>query len=147
MWSKSYSQTVKGLTAQQVWDVWSDVNQWHTWQDDIEHARLDGEFKTGASFLFRPKGGPNITIELSHVEPGAVFVDVTRFPLARMVDSHEIIPRGDALEIKTTVTIQGPLSFVWRKLVAENVASGLQVQTEKLIEKARLHGRGVALQA
>jgi hypothetical protein len=146
MWSSSYSKTVKGLTAQQVWDVWTDVNQWHTWQDDIDYARLEGEFESGNSFKFRPKGGPDIRIELGKVERDSVFVDITRFPLARMIDSHELIQRGDALEIKTTLTLRGPLSFVWRKLVAENIASGLPLQTDKLIEKAA-NGRSITVQA
>jgi len=137
MWSKSYSKTVKGLTVSQVWKVWADVNQWHTWQDDIEYATLDGEFKKGNSFRFKPKGGPKFNIELIRVEPNSVFVDLTKFPLAKMYDSHELIDHGNELEIKTTISIEGPLSFLWRKIVAEGVASGMKDQTERLIEKAR----------
>lgn len=137
MWSKSYSETVEGLNASQIWKVWTDVNQWHTWQDDIEYAKLDGEFRKGNVFRFKPKGGPNIKIELTEVKPNSIFVDLTRFPLARMYDSHELIDHGNKLEIKTTIRIHGPLSFLWRKLVAENVANGMKKQTERLIEKAR----------
>ena len=146
MWTSSYSKTIRGLTAQQVWDVWTDVNQWHTWQDDIDYARLEGEFKSGNSIKFRPRGGPDINIELSRVEPASVFVDVTRFLLAKMVDSHELIEHGDALEIRTTLTLQGPLSFLWRKLVVENIARDLPAQTDRLIAKAS-HGRSIAVQA
>ena len=137
MWSKSYSKTVKGLKASQVWKVWADVNQWHTWQNDIEYAKLDGEFKKGNAFHFKPKGGPTFNIELTKVEPNSIFVDLTKFPLAKMYDSHELIVRGDELEIRTTISIEGPLSFVWRKIVAENVANGMKEQTERLVEKAR----------
>lgn len=137
MWTKSYSQTVKDLTVDQVWRVWTDVNQWHTWQDDIEYAKLDGEFKAGSVLRFKPKGGPSLNIELKKVAPQTVFVDLTRFPLAKMYDCHELIPHGDELEIKTTISVSGPLSLVWRKLVAENVAHSVPDQTRKLIEKAR----------
>ena len=137
MWCKVYCKRVKGLNAGQVWKVWSDVNQWHTWQDDIEYANLDGEFESGNVIHFKPKGGPKIRIVLTKVEPNLVFVDLTRFPLSKMYDSHELVTHGDELEIKTTISIRGPLSFVWRKLVAENVAHGMRAQTQKLIEKAR----------
>ena len=137
MWSKTYSQKVTGLKADHVWKVWTDVNQWHTWQDDIEYAKLEGEFKVGKRFLFKPKGGPKINIELTSVEPKRIFIDLTRFPLAKMYDSHEIINHGDELEIKTTISIEGMLSFIWRKLVAENVANGMKEQTEKLIARAK----------
>ena len=137
MWSRSYSTTVKGLKANQVWKVWTDVNRWHTWQDDIDYAKLDGEFKSGTIFRFKPKGAPKINIELTKVEPNSVFIDLTRFPLAKMYDSHELIDRGDELEIKTTISVDGPLSFVWRKLVAENIVDGLKDQTQRLIDKVR----------
>jgi hypothetical protein len=137
MWSRTYSQKVKGLSAEHLWEVWTDVNQWHTWQDNIEYADLDGEFAAGKSFLFKPKNGSAISIELTEVEPRRNFTDVTRFPLAKMRGTHEIIERGDELEVKTTINIDGLLSFVWRKLVAEEVANGLKVQTEKLIERTK----------
>ena len=71
------------------------------------------------------------------MEPNSVFIDLTRFPLAKMYDSHELIDRGDELEIKTTISVDGPLSFVWRKLVAENIVDGLKDQTQRLIDKVR----------
>ena len=135
MWTKSYSKIVENLDAAKVWTVWTDVDQWHTWQDDIEYAKLNGEFEKGGLIHFKPRGGPNIKLELAEVKPDSVFVDLTRFPLARMFDSHELIDHGGNLEIKSTIRIQGPLSFLWRKLVAENVANGLEQQTDKLIEK------------
>ncbi|MEO5672565.1 MAG: SRPBCC family protein [Ramlibacter sp.] len=138
MWTQSYSKTVSGLSAAQVWKVWSDVDRWHLWQDDIEFARMNGPFESGGSFKFKPKGGPNLTLELSEVRPGEMFVDITRFPLARMVDSHEIIKRGDALEIKTTVRMEGPLAFLWRKLVGEDVVKSLPAQTDNLIAQVAL---------
>ena len=47
MWNKTYRKTVEGINAVQVWNVWADVNRWHTWQDDIEYAKLTGEFISG----------------------------------------------------------------------------------------------------
>ena len=138
MWTQSYSKTVKDLSAAQVWKVWSDVDRWHLWQDDIEFARMNGPFETGGSFKFKPKGGPNLTLELSEVRPNALFVDITRFPLARMVDSHELIERDGGLEIKTTVRMEGPLAFLWRKIVGEDVVKSLPAQTDNLIAQAAL---------
>lgn len=137
MWTKSYSKTVEGLSAARVWKVWTDVNQWHTWQDDIDYAMLDGPFGKGNVVRFKPKGGPMIKLELTEVKANSFFVDLTRFPLAKMYDVHELIDHGAALEIKSTIRMEGPLSFLWRKLVGENVAAGLEKQTERLIEKTK----------
>ena len=137
MWSRTYSKKVQGLKAEQVWKVWTDLNQWHTWQSDIEYAKLEGEFKVGNTFLLKPKGGPKVNIEIIKVEPNRQFTDLTRFPGAKMYGSHEFVMHGDELEIKTTMSIEGPLSFVWRKIVTEDVANGMMEQTEHLIEKAK----------
>lgn len=137
MWSKTYSKKVQGLKAEQVWKVWTDISQWHTWQSDIEYAKLEGEFKVGNTFLLKPKGGPKVKIEIIKVEPNSQFTDLTCFPGAKMYGSHEFVIHGDELEIKTTMSIEGPLSFVWRKIVAEDVANGMMEQTENLIEKAK----------
>lgn len=137
MWSKTYSKRIRGVRAEKVWAVWTDVNQWHTWQPDIEYAKLDGEFKVGNIFKLKPKGGPGVSIEIVKVKTGQLFTDLTRFPGARMFGCHEFIAHGDELEIRTTMRIEGFLSFLWKKIVAENIVNGLAEQTEALIEKAR----------
>ncbi|WP_432734522.1 hypothetical protein [Maridesulfovibrio sp. FT414] len=65
------------------------------------------------------------------------FTDCTRLPLAKKYDAHELIDHEDGLEIKSTISIDGSLSYIWRKIIAENVANGLEEQTEKLIEKVK----------
>ena len=137
MYTHTHAAVVHDLTAEQVWNVWSNVNGWHTWQDDIEFARLDAPFHTGSTFRFKPKGGPLMDLELTHVEPHVAFTDLTRFPLARMLDSHELIERDGALEVRTTITLSGPLSFLWRKLVVNGIVRDLPQQTERLLAQAR----------
>ena len=133
MWSKSYSKRVSGLKIEQIWAAWTNVNQWHTWQSDIEQAKLRGDFKVGNTFMLKPRGGPRVKIEIIQADPCKNFTDLTRFPGARMYGFHEFIEHENQLEIKTTMSIEGPLSFIWRKIVAEDVASGMEKQTESLI--------------
>jgi hypothetical protein len=137
MWTKSYSTTVKGIDVDRLWSVWRDVDAWNRWQEDLDFATLEGSFATGSTFLLKPKGGPKVRIELLTVEPNRRFVDLTRFPLARMYGEHEFIARGDAVEIRTSVRVEGVLGFLWRKLVAEGVARSLEEQTRGLVARAR----------
>jgi len=137
MWTKTYSTTVKGIPVNRLWSVWSDVDAWHTWQPDLDHAKLDGVFAAGSTFQLKPKGGPRVRIALVTVEPNRRFVDVTRFPLARMYGEHQFIARGDDIEIRTSISVEGALGFLWRKLVGEGVARSLEEQTRGLIARAR----------
>jgi hypothetical protein len=137
MWSGSHSQRVSGLSAEKIWKAWTDINRWSEWQDDLEFARLDGEFREGATFMLRPQGGPNVKVELINVEPNVNFTDCTRFPLAQMTGSHDLIRRGSEIEVRTTMTVRGPLAFLWGRLVAKGIVAGLPRQTESLIARAR----------
>jgi hypothetical protein len=139
MWTRTHSKTVTDVQADQLWNVWTDVNQWHTWQPDIERATLDGPFAVGNTFTLKPAGASAVKIELVAVEPGKRFTDCTRFPGARMYGDHEFVQRGDALEIRTTMRVEGPLSFLWRKLVAEGIVNAMPQQTDQLLARAA-HG-------
>jgi hypothetical protein len=136
MWTSSYTQDVSGVSAQRVWDVWADVEGWAAWQDDVEHASLEGPFATGGRISFKPRGGPKVRIDLVDVRAPSRFVDVTRFPLARMVDTHELVETDEGLQIRNTLRMEGPLAFVWRRLVGEGVAKSLPEQTARLVERA-----------
>ncbi len=136
MWSRTYSKRVKGLNVDKIWKIWTDVDQWKDWQDDVEYSKMQSAFETGGKFLFKPKGGPNLTLELTEVTDLKSFTDLTKFPLAKMYDTHEILVHEDEIELKCTTSIEGPLAFVWRKLVAEEVFKGIPHQIEALLARA-----------
>ena len=136
MWSSSYTQKVTGISVQRIWDVYSDVENWPSWQDDVQFAHLDGPFEGGGVIRFKPKGGPKVRIELNEVEAPSRFVDTTRFPLARMIDVHEFVESEEGVEIRNTTSVEGPLAWVWRKLVAEGVANSCPEQTSQLVARA-----------
>ncbi|MEE9320371.1 MAG: SRPBCC family protein [Granulosicoccus sp.] len=136
MWSQSHRKLYKGLDSSSAWAVWTDINQWHTWQPDIEYAKLNGAFAVGSTVSIKPKSGPAVKIELIEVEAGRLFTDLTRFPLAKMVGRHEFIERADGLEVVTTMSIEGRLAFLWKKLVAESIVRNMPEQTDNMVKKA-----------
>lgn len=136
-WEKTHTIKVQNVAKKQIWKVWEDVNHWHIWDTDIDFARMEVPFSVGNSFLLKPKGGPKVKIKLLKVEPNNAFTDVTTFPLAKMYGIHEMRETSVGLEVSHTVRIEGPLSFLWKKLVAEKVAEGLEEQAIKMVERAR----------
>jgi hypothetical protein len=136
MWQVQYEKIFPSLQSGAVWTVWSDVDHWHEWDADIEYATLSGPFAVGSELVLKPKGGPKVRIQLSDVTPGSSFTDVTRFPLARMVDVHELQDTPQGLKLKNSIRMEGPLAWVWRKLVGETVAAGIPRQMEALARHA-----------
>ena len=138
MWQKSYEVEATDVTPEQIWKVWADVNNWNEWDAAIEYARTKDPFEKGCKFELKPKGGPKVTIEIIECNQGRDFTDLTRFPLAKMYGLHEVKSIGDSrILLKTTMTVKGPLGFLWRKLVAQNIVNDLPVDTANIIALAR----------
>lgn len=125
MWTKSYSLVTKEVTKEQIWKLFADVNNWHTWDKGIESANLNGSFEVGKHFILKPKGGPAVKVELLEVCENRSFLDVTNFPLAKMYDHHLFEETNAGLKITNTITVKGILGFLWVKLVAKNIVESL----------------------
>jgi hypothetical protein len=136
MWTKSHSIVTKDVTKEQLWNLFADVNQWHTWDEGVEYAKMDGKFEKGNHFLLKPKGGPKVKIQLLETEVNRKFVDLTRFPLAKMYGEHIFEDTHDGLKITTTMKVEGPLGFLWRKIVAQGIVDSLPSEMENQIKVA-----------
>jgi hypothetical protein len=136
MWIRSHSIVTKKVTKEQMWNLFANVNTWHTWDDGIESAKLEGQFEKGNHFKLRPKGGPTVNVELLETFINKSFLDVTSFPLAKMYDNHTFEETPDGLKITNTIYVKGILSFVWIKLVAQNIVNALPGDMKKQIEAA-----------
>jgi len=136
MWSKSHSLVTHAVTKEQLWKLFADVNSWHTWDEGIEYARLDGKFEKGNHFLLKPKKGPKVKIELVETIENKKFVDLTKFPLAKMYGEHTFEETPNGLKITTTMKVEGALGFLWRKIVAEDIANALPVEMEQQVQIA-----------
>ena len=132
MWQSTHTAVVPGLDKYAVWRAWEDVNHWHHWDRDIDSAELHGAFVANACFTLHPKGGPSVKIQLVRAEPLVGYTDCTRFPLARMYGIHDMLETPEGLRLTTTIRVEGPLAWLWRKLVAEKVANEAPAQITSL---------------
>ncbi len=136
MWTKSHSIVTKAVTKEQMWKLFADVNNWHTWDKGIEFARMEGKFEKGNHFILRPKGGPDVKITLLEAVENDRFLDFTRFPLAKMYGDHTFEDTAEGLKITSTLTVKGMLGFLWKKLVAQKIADALPGDMQDQVEAA-----------
>ena len=136
MWTKSHAIVTKEATKEQMWQLFADVNNWHTWDTGIEFAKLEGKFEKGNYFTLRPKGGPNVKVRLLETIENKSFLDVTNFPFAKMYDSHLFEETATGLKITNTIQVTGILAFLWIKLVAKKIADALPTDMPEQIKAA-----------
>lgn len=137
MWVRSYSKVYPGLKKEDIWRLWVDIDNWHKWHGDLDYCKLHGEFKVGNYFMLKPKKMREVKIELVEIIPGKKFTDCTKFPGAKMYDTHELEETKDGLLLSNKLVVTGPLRFLWIKLVAQNVANTVPDEMEALVKLAK----------
>lgn len=137
MWKRTYSKTFTGITKESIWRIWTDINNWPTWHDDLEYCTLKGPFKVGNHFILKPKNMGPVTITLVAIEPGKSFTDCTTFFGAKMYDTHAVEETPEGLKLTNTLIVTGPLQWLWIFLVARHVAQSIPKETEALVQRAR----------
>ncbi len=137
MWIRTFSETYSGVSADTIWKLWTDIENWPKWHGRLEYCKLEGEFKVGSSFYLKPKKMRAVKIELTEIIEGVQFTDCTRFPGAKMYDTHKLEKTADGVTLTNHLTVQGPLKWLWIKLVANNVADSVSEKTENLVTLAR----------
>ncbi len=136
MFTHTYRFKTQAIGISTLWRLWSDVNQWSAWQSDVEFAQLLTPFETGGNFVFKPKGGPKLKLWLTYVSPERSFTDLTRFLGAQLLGTHEFIESEDGVEIIVSLSLSGPLSRLWLKLVVNDIVKSLPEQTQAMIDQA-----------
>lgn len=137
MWTRTYSKTFQGLKREDIWQIWTDINNWPTWHGDLDYCRLEGDFKVGNHFILKPKGVSPVKIMLTEIVEGHYFTDCTSFFCAKMYYTHTMEETVDGLKLTNKLVVTGPLKWLWIKLVAQNVADTIAEETESLVKIAR----------
>lgn len=137
MWKRTFNKTYQNVKKEDIWRIWTDINNWPTWHDDLEYCTLNGPFVVGNHFILKPKGVSAVKIELTEIVEGKKFTDCTTFFGAKMYDTHELEETKDGLRITNTLIVTGWLKYIWIKLVAQHVADTIPAETEALIKLAR----------
>lgn len=137
MWTRTYSKTFQDIKREDIWRIWTDVNNWPTWHGDLDYCKLDGHFAVGNHFMLKPKGISPVKIMLTEINEGNNFTDCTSFFGAKMYDTHALEETAEGLKLTNTLVVTGPLKWLWIKLVAQNVADTIPEEMESLVKLAR----------
>lgn len=128
-----------------IWELYSDITFWTTWDEGIEHMSLDGPFIAGTRGLIQPKGQDKLSFQLTEVEPLHGFSDVTDIPDVGITVrfDHRLQKTVDGSSITHAVTISGPNADYFGPQFIAELSRGIPQAMEKLavlaLEKASEH--------
>lgn len=137
MWIKTYSKQYSGIKKEDIWRLWTDIDNWPAWHEGLEYCKIEGPFKIGNHFMLKPKGVSPVKIVLMEIDQGNSFTDCTLFFGAKMYDTHSMEETPDGLILYNKIVVTGPLKWLWIKLVAQGVAETIPDKMDALVTLAR----------
>lgn len=121
---------------------WADMATWPEWNTDTEWVRLDGPFRTGATGVLKPKGGPKTKFVVTALDLGREFTDVSLLTGAKLTFRHLVGQAADGrTTVAVTVTLGGPLAFFWNAILGKGIATGIAADLARLEQAARQAGQ------
>ena len=91
MWE--YEHAVEAAAAPEaVWRLWSDVENWGTWNPGIERIEIDGPFAAGTRILMTPPGEEPVPLVIAESVENERFVDEARFGDLLLRTTHRVEP-------------------------------------------------------
>lgn len=119
-----------------IFALWKDINSWADTDKGIEWAKLTGSFSAGTHYVIKPKGGPKTKATILVVEQNKRFIDASHLFGAELKFDHGVARENDKTIVTITMTLSGPLSWVWIKILGKSQQADLEKSTTNLIAKA-----------
>ncbi|MDX1957477.1 MAG: polyketide cyclase/dehydrase and lipid transport [Leptospiraceae bacterium] len=142
MWFTEVSLETKA-NKEEIWALWADVENWNTWDSEIEYSKLEGNFQKDTFGILKPKDGPKTRFQVTGLEYLKGFSDSTKLPLCTLDFFHSITEKENGLVVTHRVEIRGALTFLFSRVIGKNIEKGLPIAVQKLISiaesKSKVH--------
>lgn len=142
-WTHCYEEHVE-LPPAALWPVLADIAAWPESDHNIERLDITEPPAPGVRFTLKPRAGPRLSMQVAEFTPPVRYADICRLPLARMITVHELQPHATGTRIVVSLRFEGPLGWVWGRLIGQQHAQGLPTQTRRFVTRARQLTGGLA---
>ena len=134
----SYAQSRETKApAERVWRLWSDTSTWPSWNPDVQQVKLDRPLGSGATGTMQTRSGGTHNIAIRDVEPGRSFVlQSDGVPATKLLFKCEVAPLPAGSRISQSVTLQGPLSFIFGPMMGGRIAQSFRPLLQGLASAA-----------
>ena len=138
MWQVEY---IIGTHAkkERIWTLWEDVRNWNKWNIGIEYSNINGNFEKGTYGSFKTvimKKEFYYSFLLINCIQNKSFICRVKLFLCILDLGHEMSEENDILTIRHYITLNGLLTFYYKKRIGVNLFKILNKSVEKLIELA-----------
>jgi len=94
---------------ERIWSIWADVENWGTWNSDIEKIEINGPFAVGSEIVMTPAGQDPVHLRIADLVEGRRFVDEAEFGGVTVRTTHRLDRLdGDRIRVTYRTEITGP---------------------------------------
>ncbi|MDH5377658.1 MAG: SRPBCC family protein [Gammaproteobacteria bacterium] len=112
-------------TSNEIFNIYSKVNEWPSWDPDVVESSLFGDFSSGVQGVLKPVNGPKAKIHLTDVVQNKAFTVTSTLPLCKLVFEHELEELEASTRVIHRVTFEGPLSRIFSRIIGPQIRRGL----------------------
>lgn len=113
---------------------WIDHATWSQWSPDTEWVHLDGPVEAGTRGVLKPTKGPKARFTISALQPDREYTDTTHLPGADLVFQHLATQQDGRTRLDVHVSITGPLSPLWRRLLGGQFRASVPADLRRLVD-------------
>jgi len=114
--------TLKATERERVWDVWTDLNAYPSWDEREEVNKLDGPFGPGTTGTFKQRGRGAGRYTIVAVEPGRSWTTHIALPGGLLEIEHFVEGEAGAVEVVKRYNITGPMALLFKLFFARGIA-------------------------
>ncbi|MFC9788299.1 SRPBCC family protein [Rhodococcus sp. NPDC127528] len=96
MWEYEHSVET-AATPESIWGLWADVENWGTWNADIAHIEIRGDFTDGTEIVMTPAGAEPVHLHLADVAKNRAFVDEAEIEGLVLRTTHRVETAADGV--------------------------------------------------
>jgi len=131
-----FSMEVKSSETK-IWQIFTDVENWKEWIDDIEYSTIDGTFEDGTLVTIKNLNKSKLSSSpLKGVVVNKSFILQVKMPLSKVDFIHEIVKDDDVLKVRFAVEVFGASAFFIKTVFRKSVSKSLPRVTKKVVELA-----------
>ena len=103
----------------QIWMIWTDVPNWHTWDTGLKSATLEGPFALEVKGKLIPDKGPKAKFVIAALEEGKSYTFKTKIPFGWLIVARELEIEAGKTKFTHTVSFTGLLKKTFAKRLGE----------------------------
>jgi hypothetical protein len=136
-------QITINVGPEKIFSLYETVSQWKDWDSDVTLSTISGPFAIGTTGKLKPAKGPETKITIASVEKNKSFTVESKLPLCVITFEHELQPLKNATHVTHRVSFNGPLTFLFGRVIGSQIRKGLP-RTLLGLKRAAESGNGAS---